>query len=155
MNKKKGELINNLGAIAVIGNDDFLIELNVDEADIVKIKKGQMVFVRMDSYKTEVFDATITAIDPMMNARTRSFTVEAEFTKKPTELFPNLTVEANIVIHTKQNALTIPRTYLINDSTVLLQGGQIQVVKTGLMDYSLVEILDGITNTTRIELPSK
>ena len=77
----------------------------------------------MDSYKSQVFEARILAIDPMMNMRTRSFKAEAIFTKKPAELFPNLTVEANIVILSKQEALTIPRNYLIDGSCVLLEGG--------------------------------
>jgi len=153
INKEAGDLINGSGAAAVIGTEDFIIELNIDELDIVKIKKGQQVFIRMDSYKSEVFKAKIVTIDPMMNIRTRSFQAEAVFTKNPSELFPNLTVEANILIHTKEDVLTIPRNYLVNDTTVRLEGGKLQKVVTGLMDYDLVEIKDGINKNTTIELP--
>jgi hypothetical protein len=38
---------------------------------------------------------------------------------------------------------------------VLLKGGELQKVETGLMDYDLVEILNGIDQTTSIELPQK
>ncbi|GEO22058.1 efflux RND transporter periplasmic adaptor subunit [Cyclobacterium qasimii] len=153
INKEVGDLINGSVAAAVIGAADFIIELNIDEFDIVKIKKGQQAFIRMDSYKSEVFEAKIIAIDPMMNIRTRSFQAEAVFTKNPAELFPNLTVEANILIHTQQNALTIPRNYLVNDTTVMLEGGALQKVDVGLMDYDLVEIKAGINENTRLELP--
>lgn len=153
INKEKGELINGSDPAAVIGTDQFIIELNIDELDIVKLKKGQQVIIRMDSYKSQVFEAEIISIDPMMNMRTRSFAAEAIFTKKPNKLFPNLTVEASIVINTVQNALTIPRKYLINDSSVVLEGGKLQEVEIGLMDYDLVEIKSGINKNTKLELP--
>lgn len=153
INREKGELINGTEPAAVIGTDEFIIELSIDELDIVKITKGQQVIIRMDSYKSEIFEAEIISIDPMMNMRTRSFQAEAVFTKKPSKLFPNLTVEASIVINTKQDALTIPRKYLINNSTVILEGGKLQEVETGLMDYDLVEIKSGINENTKLELP--
>lgn len=156
INKEQNELVTTQQPIAVIGDAEvFLIELNIDEHDIVKIKTGQQVLIRMDSYKGEVFEGLISSIDPMMNERTRTFKAEATFVKKPVTLYPNLTVEANIVISTKQNALTIPRNYLVNDTSVMLSNGKLQKVKTGLMDYNLVEVTDGITATTKIILPEK
>jgi len=152
INKEKGEQINGAEPAAIIGSNEFIIQLNIDELDVIKIKKGQQVIIRMDSYQSEVFEAEIVAIDPIMNARTRSFEAEAVFTKKPTELFPNLTLEANIVIQTKENVLTIPRNYLVNDSMVYLEGGDLQKVEVGLMDYDLVEIISGIDKNTKIEL---
>lgn len=74
----------------------------------------------MDSYKGKVFEAKVTRIEPIMNEQTRSFTVEAQFISKPELLYPNLSAEANIVIQTRENALTIPRNYLIGDSLVLV-----------------------------------
>ncbi|HTO17457.1 MAG TPA: efflux RND transporter periplasmic adaptor subunit [Edaphocola sp.] len=155
INKEEGEIMNAQEPSAVIGTDEFIIELNIDEFDIVKIKKDQLVIIRMDSYQSEIFEAKITTIDPMMNIRTRSFKAEAVFTKKPKELFPNLTVEANIVIQTKKDILTIPRKYMINDSTVMLKGGKLQKIGTGLMDYDLVEITSGIDKTSTIEIKVK
>lgn len=155
MNREVGEPINGSEAAAIIGTDEFIIELTIDENDIVKIQKGQEVIIRMDSYKSEVFEAKIIAIDPMMNIRTRSFEAEAIFVNTPEKLFPNLTAEASILIHSKDNALTIPRNYLVNDTTVMLKGGKLQRVETGLMDYDLVEIKSGINESTTIELPEQ
>ena len=154
-NLEIAKLLENDGseAAAVIGGADFLIELNIDEFDRVKVNKGQRVFIRMDSYQSQVFEAEIISIDPMMNSRTRSFQAEAKFIKRPAQLFPNLTVEASILIQTKEKVLTIPRNYLFNDSSVILEGGEVRTVSTGLMDYDLVEIKNGIDGNTRIELP--
>lgn len=154
--KEQNELVTTQLPVAVIGDAElFLIELNIDEQDIVDIKTGQQVLIRMDSYKNQVFEGELSAIDPMMNDRSRTFKAEATFTNKPPVLYPNLTVEANIVIHTNPNALTIPRNYLVNDTVVMLEDGTLQPVKTGLMDYNLVEITKGITQGNKISIPVK
>ncbi len=88
-----------------------------------------------------------------MNEQTRSFTVKAAFIAKPETLYPGLSVEANIVIQSKEMALTIPRSYLLPDSTVHLSKGVIRKVKVGLADYQKVEILDGLNKDDVIYKP--
>jgi HlyD family secretion protein len=143
--KEKGETVNLQSAIAVIGNAaDFLLELQVDEYDIAKIKLGQLVVINLDSYKGEVFEAVVDKINPIMDERSRAFTVEAKFTRQPPALYPGLSAEANIILQTKENALTIPRNYLVADSFVLIAKGEKKHVVTGIKDYQKVEILGGL-----------
>jgi HlyD family secretion protein len=154
--KEKGEMVNTQSIIAILGDaNEFVLELQIDEYDIAKIKLGQKVFLNMDSYKGQVFEAQVTKINPIMNDRTKSFTLEANFITKPETLYPNLTVEANIVIRTKENALTIPRAYLIDDALVLTKGYQKTKVETGLKDYQKVEILRGVSANDVIYKPTK
>ena len=154
--KKVGEMVNTQTSLALIGDaSHFLMELQIDEYDIAKIKLGQKVLVSMDSYKGNVFESTISKIYPIMNERTKSFSVEAEFTKRPPVLYPNLTVEANIIIQTKEKALLIPRNYLIKDSLVLIGKDKTKVVVTGLKDYQKVEILKGLTADDIIYQPKQ
>ncbi|WP_276374961.1 HlyD family efflux transporter periplasmic adaptor subunit [Chryseolinea sp. H1M3-3] len=144
--KEKGELVNNQSPIALVGDDEeFLLELQVDEYDISRIKEKQKAFVTMDSYKGKVFEAIVTKINPVMNDRTKSFTVEANFLTSPPVLYPFLSVEANILIQSKKNALTIPREYLVDESFVLTKEKERKKVTTGLKDYERVEIVDGLT----------
>ncbi|MGZ8509825.1 MAG: efflux RND transporter periplasmic adaptor subunit [Chitinophagaceae bacterium] len=152
--KEPGEMVNTQTPIAVIGDmNEFVMELQVDEYDIGKIKPGQKVFVSMDSYRGQVFEATVTKILPIMNDRTRSFDVEATFTSQPPHLYPNLTVEANILIGTKENAVTVPRTYLTDENDLLLKNGEKRKVVTGLKDYQRVEILSGVSKDDLIKKP--
>ena len=144
--KVQGEMVNPQMPLAIIGDAAvFLLEMQIDEYDIAKIKLGQTVLLTMDSYKGEVFEAKVSKIIPLMNERSKSFTVEAEFVKQPPTLYPNLTAEANIIIQSKENALTIPRSYLINDSLVLIEKDKMKKVVTGLKDYQKVEIINGLT----------
>jgi HlyD family secretion protein len=143
--KEIGEIINPQNPLATIGDADaFTAELQVDEKDIVSIKKGQRVLLSMDSYRAEVFEAKVSDIDPMMNERTRTFTVRADFVHRPGLLYPFLTTEANILLQQKDQAITIPRAFLIEDSIVILENQEKQKVKTGLKDFQKVEILEGL-----------
>ncbi|ANE49942.1 efflux RND transporter periplasmic adaptor subunit [Flavisolibacter tropicus] len=154
--KEKGEMVNMQTPIAIIGDaTSFLLELQVDEYDIAQIRLGQKVLVTMDSYKGKTFEASISKINPIMNERSRSFTVEATFITAPPSLYPNLTVESNVLIQTKANALTIPRSFLINDSFVMLANKEKIKVTTGLKDYKKVEILKGLAASDFIIKPVK
>lgn len=151
LNVTIGEIVTPQKPLAVIGDKNhFIIEMQVDEYDIIKIKNGLKVIVSLNSHKDKVFDALVTKINPLMNPQSKTFLVEAEFIKQPEVLFPNITLEANILIQTKENALLIPREYLLNDSIVTTADGEQVIVKTGLKDYKMVEILSGITATDQL-----
>ena len=151
---KQGELVGPATAVAVVGSKgQFYLELQVDEYDIARLQRGQTVFVTMDSYKGQVFMAHLTAIHPFMNERSKSFTVEALFDRSPEVLYPNLTVEANILLSKKENVITIPRSYLINEKFVKLAGGELREIEVGLRDYERVEVTSGLSDTDRIIQP--
>ena len=144
--KETGETVNTQNPVAIIGNaSEFLLELQVDEYDIARIKTGQKIVVKLDSYKGQIFEAVVTKINPIMNERSKSFTTEAAFITKPAALFPNLTTETNILIETKEKALLIPRNYLLEGGFVLMENNEKRKVVTGLKDYMKVEILSGLT----------
>lgn len=154
--KKKGEMINTQTPLAVLGDaDDFILELQVDEYDIVKVKNGQNILVTLDSYKGQVFEASVTKVNPIMNERSKTFTVEAEFIKQPTTLYPNLTLEANIIIQIKKNVLTLPRKFIIDDEYVIKENGDKVKIQTGLKDYKIVEIISGIAEKDELVIPAK
>ena len=144
--KEVGEMVNIQTPVAIIGDAaGFMLELQVDEYDITRVKLGQKLLLRMDSYKGQVFEAKVDKIDPIMNAQSKSFTVEASFINPAPTLYPNLTVEANIIIQVKDRALTIPRNYLLDSNYVLLATKEKRKVITGLKDYQKVEIVSCLT----------
>ena len=156
IHKEAGEMVNTQTVLAVIGDaNEFELEMQVDEEDILKVKKGQQVFITLDSYPDKSYEGIVTEIDPMMSQSTSTFTVIAVFKDQPERLFPNMNFEANIIIQTKADALLIPRNYLINDSLVIKTNGDTVAVKTGLKDYKKVEILSGISSADEIIKPAK
>jgi HlyD family secretion protein len=154
--KEKGEMVSTQSPVAVVGDaEDFFLELQVDEYDIAGIRIDQKILIKLDSYKGRVFEARVTKINPIMNEKSKSFTVEAAFITKPAVLFPNLTAEANIVIETKEKALLIPRSYLVDESFVMLKNKEKRKVTVGLKDYEKVEILSGLNIQDVILKPVK
>jgi HlyD family secretion protein len=141
----EGTLITPQTALAILGEkDEFLIELQADENDMASIVIGQRVLVSMDSYKNQVFEAKTDKIYPIMDDHSRTFKIEAHFLNPPKRLFPNLSVEANIIIRTKKNTIIIPKEYLFRNDYVLVLKDQKRKIKKGISDYQNVEIIAGL-----------
>jgi len=152
--KKQGEMVTSLTPIAILGeSNNFYLELQVDEYDIAKINVNQKVLITMDSYRGKVFEGIVSKVYPMMNEKSKTFTLEAIFVKGPERLYPNLTAEANIVITTKEKALLIPRNCLLEGDYVIMENGEKRKVEIGLMDYQKAEILKGLTANDAIIKP--
>ncbi len=151
---KEGTLISPQTPLAIIGKkDNYLLELDVDENDMVRVTVGQIILITMDSYKGQVFEASVDKIYPIMDVRSRTFKIEAHFVKTPAKLYPNLTAEANIIINVRKNVLTIPRNYLVDDEYVLVNEDEKRKIKVGLSDYQNVEVLEGLKANETIYLP--
>jgi hypothetical protein len=129
--------------------------MQVDEYDIVAIRLGMRVIVELNSYKDSVFYALVSKINPIMNLQNKTFTIEAEFIDPPSVMYPNISLEANVVIKTKKDALLIPRNYLLSDSIVVNKAGKQLMVRTGLKDYQRVEITSGIDANEELILPQQ
>lgn len=153
--KNPGEIVNTQEPVAAVGKtNEFIIELLVDEVDIVKLKKGQQVFLTLDSYDSRVFEATLDKIYPRKDERSQTFKVEALFKDPPSTLYPGLSGEGNIVISQKEETLTIPKDYLIGTSKVITDNGEIEV-SVGLQNLDRVEILEGLDENTAIYRPEQ
>lgn len=151
---KEGTLVSSQTPLAIIGKKNaYLLELNVDENDMVRVAVGQKLVVTLDSYKGKVFEATVDKIYPIMDERSRTFKIEAHFDVLPAKLYPNLTAEANIIINTKKEVLTIPRSYLFDEHYVLVNEDEKRKVKIGLSDYQNVEIIEGLSANETIYKP--
>ena len=153
---KEGTLITPQIPLAIIGQKNaFLVELEVDENDMTRIKLNQSVLITLDSYKNQVFDAKIDKIYPIMNERSRTFKIEAHFENPPKKLYPNLSAEANIIIQIKKNAITIPKNYLLKGDSIQVGKKEKRKVKIGLSDYQKVEILEGLKADEMIYKPKE
>lgn len=151
LNKELGEMVTSQSPVAIVGDANrFYVELQIDEYDIAKLKKGQKTLISLDSYKGQAFEAVIETIYPLMNKNSKSFKVDALFTTQPKNLFPNLSAQANIIIEIKEKAITIPRNFLIDNEYVYLSNKEKRKVKVGLMDYEKVEIISGIATTDEL-----
>jgi len=150
--KEEGESVRRGELLAILGSrDSMLVRLQVDELDIRKVKLGQEVIIRFDIDQKQSYKAKITHIYPKLNKADQSFRVEAAFNDQGPAGFYGLTLEANILINTKNHALTVPRELLLpGDSIMVLDGKEEKKVKLeiGAMDWDFVEVLGGIEEST-------
>ena len=151
--KEEGEAISEQEPIAFIGSSNqFVLKMQVDEVDIVQIKKEQLIYVTLDAYKDQAFKAVVVQIIPQMNQETQTFWVEGIFIESPKVLYSGLRGEANIVITQKEKVLTIPLDYLVDENKVITKEETLYV-KTGLKSLEKIEILDGLDSSTVILKP--
>lgn len=153
--KEPGEIINATAPLASIGSaSSFVIEMLVDEVDIVRLFLDQKIVVNLDAYNGEIFKGKISKIYPQKDERNQTFKVEAVFENAPKVLYPGLSGEANIIIAKKDSVLTIPKSYIINDTKVKTDEGVITIT-TGLQNMDYTEVLSGISKDTYIYKPKQ
>lgn len=152
--KKPGELVRRNDMIGLIGNTkNVIIKLSVDIQDIGKIKIGQDVIIKMDTYKDQLFDGKVTKIYPKVQSKDQTFLIEAMFVKPPPKVFYGSTVEANVIIQKKENALVIPKKLLVDGDQIWVKtkGGKEKIkIKKGIENYDWVEVLSGVDSNTKI-----
>ena len=151
--KEQGELVRRGEAMAKIGGGETLVKLFVAEEDANRVKLGQKVLVSLNTDKDRLLTATLQKIYPSFDEIEQSFIVEARFDRTPPNLFTNTQLQANIIIEKKAEALVIPSKCLTQGDSVLLLGGKKRYVKVGIRSKEWVEVLSGIDESTRIQLP--
>jgi len=157
--KEVGETVKPHDIMALLGETSRrVIKLAVDQQDIDKIKKGQQVLLKTDIAGNTIYHAVVTRVYPVMNESDQTFRVDAVFTDSTQQPFIHSSVEANIVIQQKNNALVIPRNALIADDSVqVMQNGKQKTVaiRTGIHTLDETEILEGLDESSQVIIPSQ
>lgn len=158
MMKEKGEAVRANDAVALLGkSSDRLIRLSVDQQDIGLLQIGQQVLVKTDATGDKIFKAKVARIYPTMNEADQTFRVDAVFTDDDAQSYIHTSVEANIIIRRKQQALVIPGNALLSgDSVRIKKDGKITTipVRTGIHTLDEVEVLSGLDEGSEIVAPS-
>src|ERR1019366_869368 len=87
----------------------MILQVNVDEADVGKVKVGQHVLFTVDAYPGRQFPGTITAVRYNSTTTNNVVTYLAEISVNNDEslLRPGMTATANITVQSIQNALLV------------------------------------------------
>ncbi len=155
--KDLGEAVRRNDLVALVGEKGTkLLELSVDQSDISKIKVGQKVIVKMDVTGNKIYKAHVSKIYPNMNTNDQSFKVEAEFSENYDFIFVHASVEANIILASKENALIIPRNLMNTADEVEVKSVGVNKrvkIKKGLENLEFVEVIEGLTETDEVIIP--
>lgn len=155
--------------ISLLSNDAFEVQVDISEADIVKVKQGNPATVTFDAFGDEInFAAEVIFIEPAQTviqdvvyyrttisligqatsttSEQATSTIQAGYLEK---IRPGMTANVIIMTLSKDNVLTIPSRALTGDGKTVkvLKNGQVEelAVQVGLRgDDGVTEILAGL-----------
>jgi HlyD family secretion protein len=152
--KEPGELVRRTEALGVVGKAQaYVFRMKVDEQDIIRIKSGQEVLIKIDAFPDRFFSGTVFRIYSMIDARDQSIRVDAVVNDSIPGHYSGLAAEGNIIVRKKEKAMVIPRTLLLPGDSLKVKTPQgiktVKVVK-GVETLNEVEIVSGIDPTSQL-----
>jgi membrane fusion protein, multidrug efflux system len=130
--------------------DPLEAKVSVPERDMLRVKAGQPVQMLVDAMPGQVFSGNVARVRPVVDAKTGTFEVTAQFVDPTAVLRTGMFGRINIVTAVHTNALLIPRTALISEDGkasvfVALDGAAKRVeVQTGFIANGQAEVLSGL-----------
>jgi len=128
------------------------VSAEVDEEDIGRVHVGQKVVLRADAMPGEVFDGNVKDITPKGDPVARSYRVRIRLAD-PERLKVGMTVDANLIVAERGNALLVPATALQDGKVWTIDGDHRLVrrkVRVGVTGAGRSEILEGLSPEARI-----
>ncbi len=149
---KAGELITPAMPLIEAGQTtNFEVELAIDENDLGLVKVGQEVIFELNSLKNTFIKGQLIQVYPSINPLNKTAKVVASIAKSDNQnFFSGMSVEANIIVAEKKDALVIPRTFIFEKEYVKNKNNQKIKFRKGLEDLDYVEVLQGIGAETEI-----
>jgi len=130
---------------------NMVFKIEIDEADISKVKIGQKVKVTLDAFPDKTLELEVKSIDFATHTTSTGgnvYTVEVSIPENKDLLYRiGMGGDADIITNQKQNVLTIPLSSLVDDSYVYVKtNGKFEKrnVKIGLSNDTDVEIKSGL-----------
>jgi len=132
-------------------------DFSLPQQNLSLLSTGQAVQVTCDAYPGKTFDGTLTAINPDLDATTRSVTLQATLANTNQLLRPGMFVRVAVILPQAQPVLAVPATavlsapfgdsvYVIEDSTNAAGGLFVrqQFIRTGQAHGDFVSVLNGL-----------
>lgn len=152
-----GEIIGSGDVVFWVGQPSPLrIVADINEEDVGRIKIDDVVLLRHEGFGDQSLTASVSSITPKGDPITKTFRVYLGL-PMTTPLRIGMSVEANIIIKEKKDALLIPAEALAGQSVFVIDDGRLlrRPVTTGIRGTRMVEVLTGLTPGDAIVSPIK
>ena len=140
------------------------VDFSLPQQDLSRLQTGLKVHVVSDSYTNQIFDGQIAAINPDLDAVTRSIRIRAEFSNEKQLLRPGMFVRVEVDLPDGQRVLVIPSTAVqsapFGDAVFLIEkpaaGGksnlvaQQKFIRTGRTRGDFVSVESGLKAGDRV-----
>lgn len=145
--------------LEIARSDGLEIVAAVDEKHIAPLQTGQTAVVIADAWPQRELPAQVSFIAPAVDESSGTLDVHLRVQDEQQLLRLGMTVSVTILSAEKQQALAVPRDYLLHDAdgwhVLVLEDGQAhrRPVQTGLQAGTRVELLDGVRAGDLLLLP--
>lgn len=126
------------------------LDFTIPETMLANVSRGQAITAKAAAYPDALFSGRIEAIDPVVNAQTRTATMRAIIPNRGGMLKPGMLLTVTISSNAR-TALAVPELSLVREGDTSFvytldakQKAKRTPVKTGARDGNLVEILEGL-----------
>src|SRR5262249_18498047 len=118
----------------------------VNEEDVGEVRPGMKAKVQLYAYRTRMFTARVTSVQPAADPTTQRYTVVLEMEKPPDNLMVGLTGEMNIITRVHESALLVPTRALVVDGALVVNRGigKAGTVNVGFRTLNFAEALRGL-----------
>ena len=145
-----GSVVPNATLFRIEDLSEVIVEGDVFESDVSRVKLGQDARVRTDAYPDRVFNGSVSFIASQIDPVKRTLRIWISIDNKEGLLKPEFFTKVDLVIRPGSEVLTVPVEAIIDDGAgkfvFVKNGNQFvrQDVATGASDDRYVEITDGL-----------
>jgi len=165
VNLTVGEIPPAFGAIIMMDDSQFKVNLDIDEIDIMQVGVGQRVDFIVDALADDDIVGVVehVSLTPNQNTQVVSYNVRVLLNETDAPIRAGMSTTGQIIVTSVEDALGVPNRFIFNDSVtglsyVIVQtpNGSLQriPVTVGAQGNTLVEITGGITPSQTVVIVS-
>ena len=144
-------------AIAIAVNTDKMsVRLNISEADIPYMQKGQKAFLKFDAYPKEEFQGEVSKVSEVVDTATRTLPVEITIPNPDNRLKSGMFTRIDIFAAKHAAALVIIQDALVKEDSsayvYAVENSRARKIKVlpGIYQDGKVEIVEGLTENQKV-----
>ena len=148
-----GEYVSSATSIAtILRTNPIKVQIQIAEADVPYISIGRGVSIQVDAYKDRNFGGAVTAVNPLIEAASRSALVEAQIENGDNALRPGMFAAAKITRDGGSIGVFVPKEAVLNDQATQSQRifvivenvAKLRTVQLGTEENGTIQILNGV-----------
>lgn len=136
--------------VSLVKINPLRLRADVPEYAAASAKAGQSMTLKVEAFPNQTFSGRVVRLGASLNEQTRALTIEAEVSNPRNQLRPGMFAKSELVTAKEAPILMVPQKAIIaaaglNKVFVVENGKAVErIVKTGVVDGDLIEIVEGV-----------